>query len=626
MALGVACDDSPDDVPDGIPPLDAAPDAALPDVALPSGEPCEATLSLAYAARHPGGGHRVVVRGEGAPIDPECLSVEADGAALPSAARAFELPPGELVLLVDAATATDPTALEALLASRPATERVAALRVGRELQLLSAFTRNRALLAERVLRVPADPADTGFGMDAARTAALELLRSIGGEADRGLQTVMALGETPGAAAHAIVGTCVDTAGQTVRVGGQLDVELRKARKEARAVPCDAARIATGVRSWPRRVELLFTAEQRAAYEAIIADHGRADFELSLRLAPDEAPIAAVAHLRGQTSISCARRNYTVNLDGGAARRLVPGMAGDEFLLLSMCRDEAYVNQYTADLLLAELDLFPVPFGLTELWLDGESRGVYLVIEKPQDALRRTQTGVRSVIRRRFDPEDKPADIKWARDGDAAARAEYDALASGAEGLAGEALEAYLDARLDLDQLLRFMAFHTLLRTGDYVDEAYFVATDTVRDGAVQAHFAVSGWDPDDLFSDCHHDGRFAFEDPHGLLYCAEGDLELLVAGDATLYARYVEVLAALREELTVARFDATLERTRRDLLPFLDDPAVAAAMTELVDADPSTVEPARARAVVSEALDTMGTLYRERRAAVGDAITAWRQR
>ena len=38
-------------------------------------------------------------------------------------------------------------------------------------------------------------------------------------------------------------------------------------------------------------------------------------------------------------------------------------------------------------------------------------------------------------------------------------------------------------------------------------------------------FGLHAWDPDDAFQSCHHNGENAVDDPHGLLYCAEGDLD-----------------------------------------------------------------------------------------------------
>jgi len=652
-ALLAGCPDDTESIPDGLPPLDAGVDAAWPPVVRPDpAQTCEADLvALSSTARYPGGGHVLTLRLEGpgggpARLDqPACLGVRGADGLLPSAARAVSMPPGELLLLVP--SGPTPEGTDAFLGGRPPTERIAALRWGAELRQLSGFTRNRRRLADRIHRAPGSADDALKAPDALADAA-EMLRALGGEVEPGFRAVVVLADPPHnaprdhaglpilwgpdaaradalrAGAHYRVGVCADPEGGPVEVGG-VRVELPASRKEARDAPCDPATLAVGPPPRTRRVELLFDAEQRANYERVLADASREDFPLTLRLGPEEAPIEASAHLRGQTSFACERRSYTVNLKGKAGRRVVPGMATDELLLLSMCRDEAYVNQHTADLLLAELDLFPLRFGYVELWLDGVTRGVYLVVEKAADALLADQIGARSVIRRRFDPEDKPADVKWARDGHPdRARAEYDAIVEGAAGLRGPALVAYLSAHIDLDQLLRFLAFNSLMLNGDYVDEVYFVATDTVLDGATAADFAISAWDPDDLYSACHHGGRFAIEDPHGLLYCVEGDLEKLVAADEAPYARYVEALSTLLADLPPERVDAALEETRRKLLPFLDDPDVAGAMVELIERDESAARPARARALVSEALDGIGANYRARHAELSAGVEGWR--
>ena len=159
----------------------------------------------------------------------------------------------------------------------------------------------------------------------------------------------------------------------------------------------------------------------------------------------------------------------------------------------------------------------------------------------------------------------------------------------------------LDERLDLEQYFRWTALMTLVGSGDHVDETWFYAsnenaatsffdaaaaaasrsvaeTDRSRanatrfgesafdvsdssgadDGGSDARFArtfryrVHAWDPDDAFQPCHHSGANALRDPHGLLVCAEGDLDKVFARDPRTYAAYVDALEwTLRQVLTL---------------------------------------------------------------------------
>ena len=52
-----------------------------------------------------------------------------------------------------------------------------------------------------------------------------------------------------------------------------------------------------------------------------------------------------------------------------------------------------------------------------------------------------------------------------------------------------------------------------------------------------------GTSQDDLMSDCHYGGvSHALDDPHGLLFCAEGDLDYALLRSPPLYRRFADRL------------------------------------------------------------------------------------
>ena len=343
--------------------------------------------------------------------------------------------------------------------------------------------------------------------------------------------------------------------------------------------CDPAAAATDSYPFGDTIHLGLTPLQRTIHDRRAAAKSKADFELTVALG-DAAPIPATAHFRGQSSIDCQRKSLSVNLSGPEARRLGPGSADDELLLLSLCLDVGYFNQVLADRLLEPRGLFPLRSRFVEVRRNGASLGVYLLLEKPTEALRRDQLALAAVLRRRFDPEDKPEDVKWPPDpaGQAAALAAYDDLVGLVDAAPPGDLREALAARMDLDGYLTWLAFQTYFGNGDYVDELYLYAS-AEADGW---YWRALGWDPDDLISACHHGGQHAFDDPHGILYCAEGDLERALLVSDEVYAGFVDALERLLvDELPLAAVEAALAGVRDDLFALLDDEETCAAMAEL---------------------------------------------
>jgi hypothetical protein len=374
------------------------------------------------------------------------------------------------------------------------------------------------------------------------------------------------------------------------------------------------------------VDFAFSAAERAVFEQRVSARDKTDFALSVRWQEGLSSVPARAHLRGQSSVDCARKSFSVDLDGGQPRPFFAGLSADEFFLVSMCLDEGYLNQTTADRLSRELGLFPFAFKLVELRADGQSLGPYLMLGEPSDVLGRALgEPLESVIRRRTDIDGKLPELDYARDDEAGALADYDALLSSLEGLSGQALLAEAHARMDLDLFLRWVALMTLLGNGDYVDEVFFYATSSVApDGKAEPFFSALGWDPDDLFSPCHHSGRFAIEDPHGLLYCAEGLLEHRLFADAVVYAHYVDVLAEVIAQVSEAHFADVLQASEDDILTLLARDDVRAAASELLVKHPEAATRAGAETFVRGVTAQMKSDFAAQRTLLLQRIAEYR--
>lgn len=375
------------------------------------------------------------------------------------------------------------------------------------------------------------------------------------------------------------------------------------------------------------LDVWFTPEQRASFDALAeARDGVTEFEGRMRLQAHEEAAAFRGSFRGQSSLACERKSWSVNLDGRDARHPIPGTGMDQFYLISMCLDDRYVNQVNADRLLARVGTWHLALGFVELRVDDASHGLYLFVEEVDDALRNDVSDARAVIRRRTDIDGKAPEAKWSfDDDDEAALARYEAFLASFEGLQGEELLDALHQRMDLDQYLRWIALMSLLENGDYVDEVFFVEEGTVDTaGAPASYYTIQTWDPDDLFSACHHNGRFAIEDPSTLLYCTESVLDHAIFADPLVYAYYVDTLEAVVGELTPEVFEATVTATRDELLAWFERDALRLAMVELLEQNPEAESSAVFQSEIEAATEALIEKFRVRRGALVAAIDAFR--
>lgn len=629
---------------------------------LDAGEDC-GRLGRAVPLRqvtHPGRGIELDVRLESVcgGVLPRALGAaivaEADG-AVQVAPR--DLASGyTLLLVIPPATPAERTALGralgAFLGDRPAEERIALYRWGIGITQVADFGRNRERLrqlADETLGIP--DAAPMLAADALAEARL-VVESVGGVADLAARAVVVVAAAtlaapvaaapsvivwldpdaePEAAAHVASAelTGVMAAG-AVGIGVCASREVRVSApgataqtfplipwlEEERGATCDAAAIARGERTYPRRIEFSFTPEERAAYQERLAENNRADFTLSVKLGAADA-VPAKAHLRGNGSFRCERRSYTVNLAGNAPRHLLPGAATDEFMLRSMCWDQAYVETYTFNQLLASEELFPLRYGYTEVVVAGVSQGVYELLERPEDGLPRAQARARALIRRRHDQVGVPANVEWSAPGADDALSDYEALVALTNTLSGDPLVDELRRRLDLAQYLRFVAVNSVLHNADYEDEVFFLASE--RPETPRSYFTVMSWDPEDMLRlDCAWN-QFERVDPWGLMFCANAFLEYAVMDHAALYTRFVAELEGMLDRMTEAEFSAATEATAAALLPFFSDPAVRQASLELDR--PATYD--AAEAAIRMRLRIMNRRFAARRAELFDLLAAY---
>mgnify|MGYP001409875262 CR=1 FL=1 len=301
----------------------------------------------------------------------------------------------------------------------------------------------------------------------------------------------------------------------------------------------------------------------------------------------------------------------------------------------------------------------------------ENEGLYLLVDDPASSLERRFARLETVVRRRNDakratePGKGTPEVKRpkALDLESTYLRRYDRLAlvaatcatsepsletaprdvadaTGETSSTGVRCYEALDERLDLEQYFRWTALMTLVGSGDHVDETWFYASDEKISSSLQSsetdsrsfplgirsRYRIHAWDPDDAFQPCHHSGLNALRDPHGLLICAEGDLDKVFKRDRRTYAAYVDALEwILRKALTaeVLRFVAEVEVF--DALRFaLVDDATAAGLAELVAANPDARTRRGALADIEGSLLFYAWTLRERRRTLLRRVARYR--
>lgn len=597
-----------------------------------------------YEATHPGRGSEVALRvldrcGGTLPATyAECLDV-------PSGAQVAQrtLDPGHTMILVENPRSDEDrghilAALDAIFEARPTTERLAIHLVGSEIRQVSDFTRDRARLAFLASEAIRPTEEQNMDLSAAVLESRDAVQKLGNNDELSFRGVIVLSkDAPGADAlamgesvvahvalggaaaddmrkvsemfdevisHGVVGVGICGA-DALSVNG-VEMELADFLPEENNLTCDAARAAAGDRAYAKRIEFVFSPEERATWQNLMSVRSKDNWATSVKMGEAD-PIPAIAHLRGHGTMLCDRKSYSVNLEApeGGKRPLMPGSRDDEFFLLSMCWDQMYVENYLYYTLWTELDFIPFKFDYVELVVDGENLGIYLMVEKPHEAIKSDQVRPIGVARRNHEGEGDRDEFKYFKEGAREyMKDEYYALIDTVQNNSGEALVTELNKRLSLDHYLRFVAMQTAFHSGDYGDEVRFTATERI-DSAPNAHWTISGWDPEDMFRlDCVWE-QYAFYDENGLVWCAEGVLENNVLADPTLYGMYVDHLEKLLDELSIERFDAAAARTKERVMPFWQSAEIRSAMVEM-DPPAATAEEAEKK------IDSRFRIIRER--------------
>jgi hypothetical protein len=637
-------------------------------------------------ARWPGGGRELTVgvlneatlRAFEDDMSSRLVLQIAGGGTVRTAAKRVLLGPGYTAVLLPASQTAAERAITAqavlrFAAGRPSGEKVALYRHGANVQLFSNFLAEPTKLAEALDRyqngVDSDPAPMNL-LQAASTAASDV-HEVSGAGPDVMRSLVVLNKDPrvvftnypqayviavtpddaglSAASAAIefvrqsafykLTACGDEAKLSSilklnKVQGDLAVTLPATLPEETGVSCSPEALDSRQRTFSPRIEFVFDATQKAAHDARIKAAevspyndtlAVSDFQTQVRLAPGQPTILATAHLRGRSSLRCPRHSYTLQLEG-PERYLLPDSASDEYLLISMCDDSAYVYAPSVYTLLSG-DLFPSKFRFVEFILDGKTRGIYMLMEKTREELVRDSARARSVMRRQYPSGNLESfEVLWSDDDNLASpAARYQQFMTSISALTGDALVAALRNQLDLDQYLRYLASQSIFRSGDYIDELFLSGTEQADGrGGIGETYRFMAWDPEG-YTNCHGGGALAYVDANNMAYCAEARLDHKILADPKVYGLFVSrIETAMSTTLTRERMLAGVTEIKNAIQSWLTVPEICAAMTELQRINAGAADCAIARTVIQQRADAIMAGYDARRTYLQMQVAAYR--
>jgi len=210
-------------------------------------------------------------------------------------------------------------------------------------------------------------------------------------------------------------------------------------------------------------------------------------------------------------------------------------------------------------------IFDLFFSFCELRINGQSEGIYMVIERPEDwAMNKKNSPV--VIRRGYNIKiDKIETNKKTEKNEAKKyKAYFKQIYRSLNKYEGEELYNTLSNWLDMSIYMKWLAFNFFVRNGDYSDEVYFFIDPGTN------KFSIIPWDYDDLFSKYPHEGNIQNRKLYGdrVFFSTEDRLDEKIVTDPFLYKIYLNQSLELMNQLSADVLKRIFENTYAELYPY----------------------------------------------------------
>jgi spore coat protein H len=215
-----------------------------------------------------------------------------------------------------------------------------------------------------------------------------------------------------------------------------------------------------------------------------------------------------------------------------------------------------------------IGIFPLKNRFTELMINGQTQGTYLMIQKPEDYCRAIGSGL--LVRRNSSQQFK---IEFIANTESKKSTRYlRKISELTKHYSGVLLHDTLAQIVDLNAYDKWLAFNYLIMNGDYTDELFlFLAPETGR-------YRIIPWDYDDIFAEQPHEGQQRRDQKFGnqLLFSSEAPFDLMIAGDEYLYQEYLKTFHQMLSAITPEVLKNAFERVYNELYPYFSDPEIIA--------------------------------------------------
>lgn len=309
------------------------------------------------------------------------------------------------------------------------------------------------------------------------------------------------------------------------------------------------------------------------YGKIVATTGRKETLKNVTVLVNGDSLAVEdIHTRGNTTLFLRRKSFSFSL--GSKAQFSHGersLKAKKFNAISLSMDKNYKRNRVAFELMEDLKLFGLFYTYCEVKVNGQSEGIYMIIERPQDwAMKKKDSPL--VIRRGYN--NKIDKLKTGKEVDKDLEKEYknyySMIYKSLNKHSGEELYNVLSQWIDLEMYMSWLAFNYFVRNGDYTDEVYFCISPK------ENRFKIIPWDYDDIFATEPHEGKDAMKTMLGnkLIFSTEDLLDQRIAKDQFLYGKYLEQLEHVLSEISEASIKRVFENTYAELYPYYSNPEI----------------------------------------------------
>lgn len=348
--------------------------------------------------------------------------------------------------------------------------------------------------------------------------------------------------------------------------------------------------------WPEHQNNIFSFVMLAAAEKKILDSRGEQFTIEplpqMNYGGTNYLIGKMS-IRGQSVLDFQRKSYSINMNGSI--ELVDSDSIfhqlEKFKLISMVFDYTYIENRLSQLLLNEIELWPLCSFFTEIEINAHHQGLYLFIEDPVDYFIEKKHAD-CVLRRYYRNEISSIDLNpytASNNSDYYIEQFKSIYTNHLTNYSGEQLFNELTRHLNIKNYMRKMAFDYIVENGDYVDEIYFYGTQKND----ICYFDILPWDYDDLFSDSPHEvgrewaigtifGKRIYNSKDDvlnelngrLIFSLEDDLDYAIATDDYLYRKYLEQLRFVTSAFSKTILENTFTELHNKLYPFYQKPEI----------------------------------------------------